>query len=1000
MIFEKVELPDILKGVKDFEEKGYPEGFKDSRTFEVIVEGKAYPPKPIMAYADFYATGNTPVNDFYSGYGKPCFNAFQRIGIQIVQQCNPKNIPSFIDQYKQLITDGTDLKYNELYKWETFQHFKENWVEPFDATSIVENIKNAFNQENNNLWSGSHFLPYKAIKDFAEREPKKVAEMFMVLFDENKPLAERCLYFETEAEKLQAKYYPDKNWDHYQDIRAMMVYLSLRFPNKYYLYKNRMFNDFCKISKFWSPYGSATKKDYTILDDYQSMCDALKNELLKDGELIRLHENRIPDEINIEDDYNLLVQDFIYSVSTYLNPKNNQLADEERLIQLLTEIGLNDADLFYQISEKLLTSLNVTREDERVSFNLPKNRLIGITIGQRYCINVEIKRKKSLYHYIDNSEGDDTWYKEAESLNNILALTNTIIASAKKELDRSDKTSYRDSSSPSLEKSLFDLKYRSHIFSLAFDDFNETNSESMESNLNQIFFGPPGTGKTYNTINEAIKITDPDFYKEHVENREKLKERFKLLLLNQKNDDNGQIGFTTFHQSFSYEDFVEGIKPIEPTDDDTFLKYKIQEGIFKKICRLANDSLKAKEIKSNQLVALSNDEFDNSQFYKMSLGDSQKEEDQEIFDYCAANNCITIGFGNSLDFTGKDERGVRDLCEANGVSGYSVQAMNYFKNYLKVGNYVVISNGNHYVRAIGKVTGEYEYREESPFVNNSWYNHFRAVEWIFNDKEVAAKELYHKNLSQQTIYKLIKSEIKKEFFVKAKTVDPLNLPKNPKNFVLVVDEINRGNVSSIFGELITLIEKDKRAGGDEELSVILPYSKKEFKVPQNVYIIGTMNTADRSIEALDTALRRRFSFREMPPKPHLIKGEGKLKDREGKIGDLNLVTVLETINNRIEKLIDKDHKIGHSYFLKVDSIPTLTAAFKNEVIPLLEEYFFGDFGKIGLVLGASFIAKKKDDAVKFATFEDYDPSIANDLLEKPVYVISDSRNWDFKAIYE
>jgi len=518
--------------------------------------------------------------------------------------------------------------------------------------------------------------------------------------------------------------------------------------------------------------------------------------------------------------------------------------------------------------------------------------------------------------------------------------------------------------------------------------------------LNQIFFGPPGTGKTYHTINEAIKITDPTFYKENKDDRDKLKERFKLLLLNNDSEDIGQIGFITFHQSFSYEDFIEGIKPLEPVVDDTYLKYVIREGLFKRICRLANDSLNAVTVDSDSLMALSQEEYEKAHFYKMSLGNTQNEDDNEIFDYCIENNCITIGFGQGLNFTGKGEKELRLFGQENSLEAFPIQAMNLFCNYLKVDNYVVISYGNFYVRAIGKVTGEYEFKEESPFPNNSDYKHFRSVEWIFHDTKIAAKEIYNKNLSQQSIYKLEKKEIKQEFFVKEKKVDNYKLPKNPKNFVLIIDEINRGNVSSIFGELITLIEKDKRAGTEEELSVTLPYSKKEFKVPQNVYIIGTMNTADRSIEALDTALRRRFSFREMPPKPELILQEGKLKEKQGKVGNIDVVKILETINDRIEKLIDKDHKIGHSYFLGVSDENELKAAFKNKVIPLLEEYFFGDFGKISLVLGSSFITKTTKANVTFAKNNEYDPSIAADLLERSVYEVTEPINWDFKAIYE
>ena len=161
-----------------------------------------------------------------------------------------------------------------------------------------------------------------------------------------------------------------------------------------------------------------------------------------------------------------------------------------------------------------------------------------------------------------------------------------------------------------------------------------------------------------------------------------------------------------------------------------------------------------------------------------------------------------------------------------------------------------------------------------------------------------------------------------------------------------------------------------------------------------------MNTADRSIEALDTALRRRFSFREMPPKHELIGTVGNFKSTNGKLGDIDVVKILKTINNRIEKLIDKDHKIGHSYFLNISNKQDLIDTFRDKVIPLLEEYFFGDFGKISLVLGSSFISKESIDGVKFATSNDYDPSIANYLLEKSVYEITSENSWDFKAIYE
>lgn len=230
----------------------------------------------------------------------------------------------------------------------------------------------------------------------------------------------------------------------------------------------------------------------------------------------------------------------------------------------------------------------------------------------------------------------------------------------------------------------------------------------------------------------------------------------------------------------------------------------------------------------------------------------------------------------------------------------------------------------------------------------------------------------------------IENGIFKELCLKAQN-DPAN------RYAIFIDEINRGNVSAIFGELISLIEPDKRLGAENELKVKLPYSKREFGVPKNVDIYGTMNTADRSVEALDTALRRRFSFIEMQPEPKVLS--------DSDYQDVDLKQLLEIINQRIEILIDKDHQIGHSYFIGIKNLEELKLVFKDKIIPLLEEYFYGDFGKIGLVLGGSFIFKE-DNNVRFPKNFIYE----NDFLEeKIVYRFTSFESWDessFKAIYE
>ena len=264
-----------------------------------------------------------------------------------------------------------------------------------------------------------------------------------------------------------------------------------------------------------------------------------------------------------------------------------------------------------------------------------------------------------------------------------------------------------------------------------------------------------------------------------------------------------------------------------------------------------------------------------------------------------------------------------------------------FRNWVKKRDIMIVSKGNSLLRAIGEFTGKYKFCPRP----EGGYAHRRAVRWHWVDREgVPVSEIYTRNFMMKSIYLLYDSELNipaLERYVNSQRTDG---PAEPEPFVLIIDEINRANISKVFGELITLLEPDKRLGQPNALEVRLPYSGDEFGVPSNLHIVGTMNTADRSIALLDTALRRRFTFREMMPKSSL------LVEAAEKCG-LDLPRILDSLNERIEYFYDREHQIGHAYFFGCESRGDVDHVMRHKLIPLLAEYFFEDWGKIAAVLG-------------------------------------------------
>lgn len=475
-------------------------------------------------------------------------------------------------------------------------------------------------------------------------------------------------------------------------------------------------------------------------------------------------------------------------------------------------------------------------------------------------------------------------------------------------------------------------------FHKGYKNMNDPESQVLHP-LNQVLYGPPGTGKTYNTINKALEII---FEKEDV--NKQIQHKFQdyevnklvseiIIILNQVShtSDNrkvlmttfdyykSQIVFTTFHQSFGYEEFVEGIKA-KTTDEG--IVYKVEPGIFQNLCTKAQET----------------------QSYYVTVDNQRQQLTQELF-------------RNLYDsFT------VRLEDQISSLSNMTLQTStkSKFDLYKNSTPSIVVKAG------VQKTPMSISYNELSQV--------------LFDHK----KPLY------QSYEQIIINEILKDFKLYKQNNDSSN-----KNFVLIIDEINRGNISKIFGELITLIEDSKRIGTDEAIKVKLPYSNKEFGVPSNLYIIGTMNTADRSIAPIDTALRRRFVFEEMSPNPDLL---NPIKDsHSGQEIDLN--KILTAINARIEYLYDRDHTIGHAYLIGVKTLDELKFTFKNKIIPLLAEYFYEDWENIKLVLNNEFIVQKNNTGAYL------NDKVKNRNSNKTIYEINiDMDNptliEEFKRIYE
>ena len=582
---------------------------------------------------------------------------------------------------------------------------------------------------------------------------------------------------------------------------------------------------------------------------------------LKDGQklIVEWDYNFIPFEVNFSGGYWATIKevtnkDHINSIF-YSNANGiNNFESEKSKFQ--TSVFSN----YITFLRKIISDLKIQSKDQRVVYSIRDNRL-NFIVGQRYCFNLYANDTRGIYGVIsrakltENSEPYEgnppqPYYSYFNEFNPNTKEWETIIESINEELSRTSKSGYRKYN---------DEDFENFVFSIIED---KSNTE-MNYPLNTILYGPPGTGKTYNSIDKAVVIATGSS-SDHIFNKKHFDELRKQ----------GQIEFVTFHQNYSYEDFMVGIRP-NVSETTSELSFKRHYGIFYDISKRARENY-YNSLKDEQTISREN---------------WVKEKFEEFKEYVESE----------IEENGK-------FAIKNSVSIYSVEDEVFIYTGEKQNGELWKNQriGMHYNALINIYLADVQKRQDIKKLEN-----------------VPSLEKQHATYSFELIEKFRQFLSDKGYKFRSTIVQKEQL----KNFVLIIDEINRANISKVFGELITLLEDDKRLGKPNELKITLPNGEKDFGVPPNLFLIGTMNTADKSIALIDIALRRRFEF------------IGYYPDYENEKLKPEVKTLLQKINEEIYKLKNSaDYLIGHAYFMKDEAIET---TLRNKVVPLLMEYFSG-----------------------------------------------------------
>ena len=927
-------------------------------------------------------------------------------------------IQSMFEDYKRHISE-THLK-DEVYKWKLIKKFKgkpnpdvENFLEemmPIDYDNLVYNMAKP------------------VLKRLVSEKTEETRQLFRVLFDESKELTERVKSFNKQSLKLYREL--ESKLGHHQDERTISAYLTFRYPEKYTFYKHTFYRNYCKLL------GIKKKKKNEKYTHYLSLLDELiENYIASDTELIEQVKSYIPQYYD-GTNHKLLAQDILY-----------QMLDKNAGVNYWVFQGNPDVfDFEKALHDNVLKDWTVSAHKDKIK---PGDRVIlwisGKMSGCYALAKITSKPQMKIA-----SPDDHLWKEDRKAeLKANIEITHNLIDNPilKDDIDGVKELANLKVGNQGTNFSATETEYNA-ILSLveqgiSFDEVRgkfeteygaslfENFIENLRKIVSELNLKPDDERIVYSVRYNRFNFIIGQRY------------CFNIRLAHP----NGVYGYISTEEGVGKSEPFKGTPKtyFNRVDDFSSIDWDALMDTMKKEL---DKTTKSSYWKSN------NKEFENYVFN----GDISAPPID-----CKMNLCRnTILYGPPG--TGKTYMLKNKYMPMFTAKKSAVTREEYLKDIIKdcpwwqVIALVVLDLGKTKVSEIAKheyikiktqlsntntvaptIWGQLQSHtvEECDKVNVQRrmtpliFNKAARSEWEILEGEVEeqAPELYELKSKLENFEASEDEKIERYEFltfhqsyayedfiegIKPKLADSevayeieegvfqklCNRARNDlrNNYAIFIDEINRGNVSSVFGELITLIEEDKREGEANEIKATLPYSKKHFSVPQNVYIIGTMNTADRSVEALDTALRRRFSFTEMNPIPSLLSNE------EFRCEGVDLDAMLEAINGRIEKLLDKDYCIGHSYFMtiknKQEPLEELKYIFQNKILPLLQEYFYGDWGKIRLIVGREFVEMKKSDVafLDVDSVEDYE-----EFEEKPIYSFTNCEEWtlkSFRSVYE